>query len=65
MGSEMCIRDRCETPTASYQISYNPQYREEMTKAQLELLRTQHPDIYHDFVDTTEKRVFKISKEVK
>ena len=55
----------CETPTASYQISYNPQYREEMTKAQLELLRAQHPDIYHDFVDTTEKRVFKISKEVK
>lgn len=50
---------------ASYQISYNPQYQEEMTKAQLELLRAQHPDIYHDFVDTTEKRVFKISKEVK
>ena len=55
----------CETPIASYQISYNPQYQEEMTKAQLELLRAQHPDIYHDFVDTTEKRVFKISKEVK
>ena len=55
----------CETPMASYQISYNPQYQEEMTKAQLELLRAQHPDIYHDFVDTTEKRVFKISKEVK
>ena len=52
----------CETPTASYQISYNPQYTEEMTKAQLELLRAQHPDIYHDFVDTTEKRIFKISK---
>ena len=33
-----------------------------MTKAQLELLRAQHPDIYHDFVDTTEKRIFKISK---
>ena len=55
----------CKTPIASYQISYNPQYQEEMTKAQLELLRAQHPDIYHDFVDTTEKRVFKILKEVK
>ena len=55
----------CETPTALYQISYNPQYREEITKAQITLLRAQYPDIYRDFVETTEKRIFKISKTVK
>ena len=42
----------CENQGQRVTFTYNPQYR---TKAQ-------YPDVYDDFVETTESRVFKITK---
>lgn len=43
-----------------YMLSYNPAYRTGIDKKGLERLRVQHPDIYDDYVNTTESRRFSI-----
>lgn len=55
----------CETQDATYRITYNPKYQDGISKEQLSVLRAQHPDIYRDFVDTTETRTFGVSKVMK
>ena len=45
-----------------YQISFDPFYREGIPKDGLSKLRAQHPEVYEDFVQTTESRIFKLSK---
>ena len=52
----------CEDQGQRVTITYNPQYREGVPKSRLGELKAQYPDIYDDFVETTECRVFKISK---
>ncbi len=55
-------RASCENKGVTYRISFSPQYREGINKEQLSKLKAQHEDIYDEFVDTTESRVFKVSK---
>lgn len=43
-------------------ITYNPQYREGINKDRLSALRAQYPEIYDEFVDQTELRIFKVVK---
>lgn len=43
-------------------VSYNPLYREGISKDRLSALRAQYPDIYDEFVDQTESRIFKVVK---
>lgn len=40
----------------------NPLYREGISKDRLSALRAQYPDIYDEFVDQTESRIFKVVK---
>lgn len=48
-----------------YQITYNPAYRTGISKNNLEKLKARHPDIYGDYVETTESRRFHVKvKEV-
>ena len=53
----------CEHNGVRYDVTYNPQYREGISKDKLSALKAQYPDIYDDFADTTECRVFKIGKQ--
>lgn len=46
--------------TTEYLISYNPSYRTGIDKKGLEKLKIQHPDIYDDYVTTTESRRFSV-----
>ena len=46
--------------TTEYLISYNPAYRTGIDKKGLEKLKIQHPDIYDDYVTTTESRRFSV-----
>ena len=43
-------------------VSYNPNYREVISKNQLSQLRAQYPEIYRDFVDSKEYRTFEVKK---
>lgn len=52
----------CESNGVKYQISFDPFYREGIPKDGLSKLRAQHPEVYEDFVQTTESRIFKLSK---
>jgi len=52
----------CERNGETFNITFNPQYREGISKEMLSVLRAQHPEIYDDFVQTTESRVFKLAK---
>lgn len=52
----------CFSNGVSYEVSFSPQYRTNISKDKLSQLRAQYPDIYEDFVDTTESRVFKLTK---
>ena len=52
----------CESNGVKYQISFDPSYREGIPKDSLSKLRAQHPEVYEDFVQTTESRIFKLSK---
>jgi len=52
----------CESNGVKYQITYDPQYRESIPKERLSALQAQHPDVYEDFVQTTESRIFKLAK---
>ena len=43
-----------------YVLSYNPTYRTGIDKNGLERLKAQHPDVYDDYVNTTESRRFSV-----
>lgn len=63
MGS--ACRATCQVRDLIYTVSYNPMYREGISKDKLSMLKAQHPDIYDDFVDVTESRVFKLARSGK
>ena len=52
----------CENHGQQFHVTFNPQYREGIPKAKLSVLKAQHPDLYDDFVEMTESRVFKLTK---
>ena len=52
----------CEFGSNKYCVTYNPQYREGISKDNLSALRAQYPEVYDDFVERTETRVFKITQ---
>ena len=52
----------CEQNGLKYSITYNPKYREGVPKEKLSILKAQHPDIYDEFVKTSESRIFKVEK---
>ena len=52
----------CEQGGECFKVSYNPLYREGISKDRLSALRAQYPDIYDEFVDQTESRIFKVVK---
>ena len=54
----------CEDGGVAFEISFNPKYRTGITKEKLAALQAQYPDIYDDFVDVTESRVFSLTKAV-
>ena len=41
-------------------MTYNPIYRTTIDKKGLEKLKVQHPDVYDDYVQTTESRRFAV-----
>ena len=45
-----------------YIITYNPSYRTTIDKKNLERLKINHPDVYDDYVSTSESRRFSIKK---
>ena len=54
----------CESNGIKYNISFAPQYREGISKDNLSKLRAQYPDAYDDLVQTTESRIFKLTKAI-
>lgn len=52
----------CSDANVAYSITFNPQYRTCISKDKLSVMKAQYPDIYDEFVDTTESRVFKLTK---
>ena len=52
----------CVNQGVTYSVTFNPQSREGITKDKLSALKAQYPDIYDEFVDTTEWRTFKLTK---
>lgn len=52
----------CADKNVSFNITFNPQYRAGVSKDKLSVLKAQYPDIYEEFVDTTECRIFKLTK---
>ena len=46
-----------------YIVTYNPAYRTGIDKKGLEKLKVQHPDVYDDYVNTTESRRFSVKKK--
>lgn len=46
--------------TTKYVVTYNPIYRTTIDKKGLEKLKVQHPDVYDDYVQTTESRRFAV-----
>lgn len=52
----------CEDKGKHFEIKYDPMYRTGISKENLSKLEAQRPDVYSDFVETTESRVFKLKK---
>lgn len=48
--------------STAYEVSYTPAYRTGIDKKGLEKLKAQHPDVYDDYVNTTESRRFSVKK---
>lgn len=46
-----------------YIVTYNPAYRTTIDKKGLEKLKINHPDIYEEYVNTTESRRFAVKKK--
>ena len=55
-------RASCESGSEVFRITYNPQYREGISKDKLSALRAQYPDVYDEFVEQSESRIFKVVK---
>ena len=55
-------RASCESGSEVFRITYNPQYREGISKDNLSALRAQYPDVYDEFVEQSESRIFKVVK---
>ena len=51
-----------DTKGNQYTITYNPTYRTGISKDALAKLQAQLPDVYDDYVQTTESRTFKVTK---
>lgn len=49
--------------STEYVVTYNPAYRTGIDKSNLERLKIHHPDVYDDFVTTTESRRFAVKKK--
>lgn len=49
--------------STEYIVTYNPAYRTGIDKNNLERLKLHHPDVYDDFVTTTESRRFAVKKK--
>jgi len=49
--------------STEYVVTYNPAYRTGIDKNNLERLKLHHPDVYDDFVTTTESRRFAVKKK--
>jgi len=49
--------------STEYIVTYNPAYRTGIDKNNLERLKVHHPDVYDDFVTTTESRRFAVKKK--
>ena len=58
MGTACCAD--CAFGNSIYHVSYNPQYREGISKDNLSALKAQYPEIYDDFIERTETRIFKV-----
>jgi len=52
----------CVDGGARYTVTYRPQYREGISRDNLSALKAQYPEVYDDFVERTETRVFKITR---
>lgn len=46
-----------------FSIEYNPRYRTSVSKDDLKKLKAMNPAVYHEYVTTTESRVFAVKKE--
>lgn len=52
----------CESGGVSYTVTYNPVQRTEIRKDNLARLRLQYPEVYEQFVTTSESRRFNVKK---
>ncbi|MGL5254541.1 MAG: YqaJ viral recombinase family protein [Brevinema sp.] len=57
-----CCSGVLEAGDDKYVITYNPTNRTSIKKDQLTKLETLHPDIYDEFVETSESRTFRVKK---
>ena len=55
-------RATCVDRGVTYNVTFNAQCREGISKDKLSALKAQHPDIYDEFIETTEWRTFKLTK---
>ena len=55
-------RATCVDSGVTYNVTFNAQCREGISKDKLSALKAQHPDIYDEFIETTEWRTFKLTK---
>ena len=53
---------QCDGTGVQYKVTYNPSYREGISKDNLSKLKAQYPAAYDDLVETTESRIFKVTK---
>ena len=52
----------CVDRGVTYNVTFNAQCREGISKDKLSALKAQHSDIYDEFIETTEWRTFKLTK---
>lgn len=57
-----CCSGILEVSGDKYVVTYNPTNRTGIKKDQLTKLETLHPDIYDEFVETSESRTFRVKK---
>ena len=50
----------CEDGDGSYTVTFKPSYRESITRDDLLRLKDTHPDIYAQYVTTSESRRFNV-----
>lgn len=52
----------CRNGSEEYKVTYNPTYRQSIPKDDLERLKRDYPELYDEFVVTTESRAFRVKK---